>query len=115
MQRVDGMKVIVLTRGGLSVGWEISNPYSNIRLNQQKSAEAIVPAMGRAEQQRSWNWKESREKPRKQTTSGEPEGSRCEAGVELQANAEALSDSPVNESRNDDKQEDEEVFRIVFL
>jgi RNA-directed DNA polymerase len=79
-------------------------------LNRQKSAEAIVPAMGRAEQQRSWNWKESREKLRKQTTSGEPEGSRCEAGVELQANAEALSDSPVTESRNDDKQEDEEAM-----
>ena len=52
------MKVIVLTRGGLPVGcgdeFRSSNPYSDVRLNWQKSAEAIVPREvgGRAEQQR---------------------------------------------------------------
>jgi hypothetical protein len=115
MQRVDGRKVIVLTRGDLSVGWSNSNLHSNVQLHRQKSAEAIVPERGRAEQQRFWTWKDSREERRKQTTSGGPEGSRCASGVELRENAAALSDFPVSERRKDDEQEDEEVERIVFL
>jgi len=48
MQQVYGIKVIILTRGGLT-----DNPCSNVWLNGQESAEAIVPEgsflKGRAE------------------------------------------------------------------
>ena len=43
----------MLARG---MNFPSGNPYSNVRLNWQKSAEAIVPRQvgGRAEQQRFW-------------------------------------------------------------
>ena len=47
MQQMDGVKVSVLTWGGLaeSCGHEFgnSNPSRDVRLNCQKSAEVIVP------------------------------------------------------------------------
>ena len=57
MQQVDGMKVIVLNRGGLTgkfgMLFRTNNPCSDVRLNGQESAEAIVPEgiflKGRAE------------------------------------------------------------------
>jgi hypothetical protein len=64
MQRVDGMKVIVLTRGDLSISgrdeFEAATRAAMYRLNRQKSAEAIVPrgVGGRAEQQRFWELEE---------------------------------------------------------
>jgi hypothetical protein len=45
MQQVYGMKVIVLTRGDLTNKLGIdkpNNPYSDVRLNGQESAEVIV-------------------------------------------------------------------------
>ena len=46
MQQVYGMKVIVLTRGDLTnklgIDYKPNNPYSDVRLNGQESAEAIV-------------------------------------------------------------------------
>ena len=46
MQQVDGMKVIVLTRGDLTnklgMYYKPDNLYSDVRLNGQESAEAIV-------------------------------------------------------------------------
>jgi hypothetical protein len=44
MQQVYGMKVIVLTRGGLAdkSEYRTDNPYSDVWLNGQESAEAIV-------------------------------------------------------------------------
>ena len=56
MRRVHGKKVIVLIRGGLNGTEEAevtdkSNSYSDVRLNVEKSAEAIVPnESGMAEQ-----------------------------------------------------------------
>ena len=45
MGRVDGEKDNILTRGDLQEKpIKIGNPYSNVRLNRQESAEAIVPA-----------------------------------------------------------------------
>ena len=57
MQRVDGMKVIVLNRGGLTekLGMLVrtDNPCSDVWLSGQESAEAVVPEgvflRGRAE------------------------------------------------------------------
>ena len=57
MQRVDGMKVIVLNRGDLTemLGTSVrtDNPCSDVWLNGQESAEAVVPEgtilKGRAE------------------------------------------------------------------
>jgi hypothetical protein len=45
MQQANGMKVIVLTRGGLTdkLVFLTSNPYSDVWLNGQESAEAILP------------------------------------------------------------------------
>jgi hypothetical protein len=47
MQQVYGMKVIALNRGGLIVMLEMllrtDNPCSDVWLNGQESAEAIVP------------------------------------------------------------------------
>ena len=43
------MKVCCLTLGDLYVRAEMSKQYRKIRLNMQKSAEAIVPEKGRAE------------------------------------------------------------------
>ncbi len=47
MQQVNGMKVIVLTRGDLTNTLEMffrtNNPYSDVWFNGQESAEAIVP------------------------------------------------------------------------
>ncbi|MFC1860890.1 hypothetical protein ACFLYL_01240 [Chloroflexota bacterium] len=41
---MGGMKVMALTRGGLpDKSREGDNPYRDVRLNWQKSAEAIVP------------------------------------------------------------------------
>jgi hypothetical protein len=60
MWQVDGMKERELTRGDLAdMSWIFffrdDNPYREVWLNSQKSAEAIVPAgskqMGRAEHQ----------------------------------------------------------------
>ncbi len=60
MRQVDGMKERELTRGDLAcTSWMFffrdDNPYREVRLNSQKSAEAIVPAgskqTGRAEHQ----------------------------------------------------------------
>ena len=46
MQQVYGMKVIVLTRGDLTnklgIFYKPDNPHSDVRLNGQESAEAIV-------------------------------------------------------------------------
>jgi len=46
MQQVYGMKVIVLTRGDLpnklGIYYKPDNPYSDVRLNGQESAEAIA-------------------------------------------------------------------------
>jgi hypothetical protein len=46
MQQVYGMKVIVLTRGDLTnklgIDNKSDNPHSDVRLNGQESAEAIV-------------------------------------------------------------------------
>jgi len=51
MQRVDGMKVIVLNRGGLAdkLGMFIrtNNPCSDVWLNGQESAEAAVSRIDR--------------------------------------------------------------------
>jgi hypothetical protein len=51
MQQVDGMKVIVLTRGDLTGTLESflkpNNPRSDAGLNSQESAEAIVPRLGK--------------------------------------------------------------------
>ena len=104
------MKVIVLTRGGLPVSCLLgmSNPYSDARLNWQKSAEAIVLRLlgGRAEQQRFWNLKDSREMQRKQTI---PKGNSLrEVGVEHRDSAEALSISAASKRRKNDMQEVEE-------
>lgn len=45
MGRVDGGKDNILTRGDLlETPINIGNPYSNVRLNRQESAEAIVLA-----------------------------------------------------------------------
>jgi len=46
MQQVYGMKVIILTRGGLTdklVKFKTNNPCSDVWLNGQESAEAILP------------------------------------------------------------------------
>ena len=48
MQQVDGMKVIVLNRGGgltdkLGMLIRTDNPYSDVWLNGQESAEAVLP------------------------------------------------------------------------
>jgi hypothetical protein len=47
MQQVYGMKVIVLTRGDLintlGMFFRTDNPFSDVWLNGQESAEAIVP------------------------------------------------------------------------
>jgi len=48
------MKVIKhLTRGGLDVTRN-GNPYSDVRLNVQKSAEAIVPRSGMSLKEREY-------------------------------------------------------------
>ena len=51
MWQIDGVKVSVFTWGDLAAGcgYEIrsSNPYSDVRLNCQKSAEVIVCAWQR--------------------------------------------------------------------
>jgi hypothetical protein len=44
MWQVYEAKVIVLTRGGLTRGGN-ANPCSDVWLNREKSAEAIVPAV----------------------------------------------------------------------
>jgi hypothetical protein len=48
MRRVGGMKVIILTRGGLPAGRRGEDsrrdkPYRDVGLSRQKSAEVIVP------------------------------------------------------------------------
>ena len=64
MQQVYGMKVIVLTRGDLTnklgIFYKPDNPHSDVRLNGQESAEAIVPDTvmnkpGRAERKDVFN------------------------------------------------------------
>lgn len=45
MGRVDGGKVNVLTRGGLSSSRETGNLYREVQLRGQESAEAIVLLM----------------------------------------------------------------------
>jgi hypothetical protein len=56
MQQVYGMKVIVLTRGDLTnkLGMLIrtNNLYSDVRLNGQESAEAIVSCESRRRAER---------------------------------------------------------------
>jgi hypothetical protein len=56
MQQVYGMKVIVLTRGDLSSTLGIyvrtDNPYSDVRLKGQESAEAIVSCESRRRAER---------------------------------------------------------------
>jgi hypothetical protein len=51
MWQVDGRKACVLTRGDLKVCetdvFRDHNPCSDVRLNYQKSAEAIVPQKDR--------------------------------------------------------------------
>jgi hypothetical protein len=48
MKQVDGGKDNVLTRGGLlDTPIVIGNPYRKVWLNQQESAEVIVPARRR--------------------------------------------------------------------
>jgi hypothetical protein len=46
MQQIYGMKVIVLTRGDLpnklGIYYKPDNPHSDVRLNGQESAEAIL-------------------------------------------------------------------------
>jgi len=46
MKQIDGMKVIVFTRGDLTnklgTFYKSDNPHSDVRLNGQESAEAIV-------------------------------------------------------------------------
>ena len=43
MEQIDGMKVIVLTRGGLTDMMEQSMNHGRNKVNREKSAEAIVP------------------------------------------------------------------------
>jgi hypothetical protein len=56
MQQVDGMKVIVLTRGDLTktlgMYFRTGNLYSDVWLNGQESAEAIVSSGSRRRAER---------------------------------------------------------------
>jgi hypothetical protein len=56
MQQVYGMKVIVLTRGDLAnklgIYYKPDNPHSDVRLNGQESADAIVSCQSRRRAER---------------------------------------------------------------
>jgi RNA-directed DNA polymerase len=89
-------------------------PYSDIRLRKEKSAEAIVPAMGRAERKESINFVNLMDERRKQPNLFKDKNYPSEAEVEPQVMKGEQSSSKAATERRDERNKQDRLLEQIL-